>query len=79
MPPPVAAPVPHVGAPPKDLHHEQEERAVAPNFATWVSQDYVSEQDFVPNDDPNYYPADESEAYDYMDDPEYFGDDNTQW
>ena len=79
MPPPVAAPVPPVGAPPEDLHHEQEEREVAPNFAAWVSQDYVPEQDFAQNDDLNYYPAEETEEYDYMEDNQYFGDDNTQW
>ena len=73
MPPLVAAPVRPVGQPPEDLHHEQEEQVAAP-AATWVSQDYNPVHNCAQEEDQEYYPAQETEEYDYFEDDYYFGD-----
>ena len=79
MPPMVGAPVRAAGQPPEDLHYEQEEQVVALAFATWVSQDYTQAHDFAQEEDQGYYPAEETEEYDYVDDDQYFGDEDQQW
>ena len=80
MPPTVAAPVQPVGQPPpEDLHHEQEEQVAAPALATWVSQDYAQVHEFAQEEDQEYYPAEETDKYDYVDDKQYFGDEDNQW
>ena len=78
MPPMVAAPVQPVGQPAEDLHHEHEEQVAAPS-ATWVSQDFNPVHNFTQEEDQEYYPAQETEEYDYFDDDYYFGDEDQQW
>ena len=64
------------GQPPEYLHHEQEEKVTAPAFATWVSQDYTEAHKFAQEEDQGYYPVGEPEEYDYVNDDQYFGDED---